>query len=208
MGAFDFSGSVDQPIYVAWYCILAGIVLVPCGLFLYCVPYRRWRRDRVLDRAERDEEQESARRRRAETDLEVSRIEANVRVFSEILQKRRVKMLRRSMKRCTEVRVFSRGRGDEPRGLFPVILVPHTPIHLEISLLPSLSCRLSLKMIWPLSSPMTRAMSRTTKQMSRRDLSKTTVGGIERRDEAARKSNWGSPRGAAFVWRGSPWGMR
>jgi len=99
-------------LYYVWYCFLAVAIVGPCLLFVYCVPYRTWERQRQLqedqravqrDDGEQYEEDVEAQRRRNSYDMDISRIEANVKVFSEIEQQKRLNVLKRKLRKCTRV---------------------------------------------------------------------------------------------------------
>lgn len=73
------------------------VVITPILVYLYCVPYQKWKRRRRVQRLELRNEREA--QRRIESDLEISRIEANVKKFSDIQQKCQRKILHRILKR-------------------------------------------------------------------------------------------------------------
>lgn len=80
--------------YITWGVVLAILLFIPCACFLYCIVYRRWRAARL---------EEQLDRMAIEREREISRIAANVMVFSEHEQQRRIKTIQSSMQRYKEV---------------------------------------------------------------------------------------------------------
>lgn len=86
---------LSSPGMIAWYCFIASL-LVPSFICFGYIWYTKYRSNRRAQMA-------LERERRLEEDLALSRIEANVQVFSDAEKCRRTKLIRSALRKYTKV---------------------------------------------------------------------------------------------------------
>ena len=91
------SDTLSSPSFIAWYCFLAFCVAVACVCCCWHCGWRSRRQQYQLERMVARNEREQAQQ--AERQVEISRIEANIKLFTDQQMIRRTNVLMRTLKR-------------------------------------------------------------------------------------------------------------